>query len=327
MEHRKLGASGIKATTLALGTWAFGGDRWWGKQDDLSSQKTLKRAIELGINLIDTAPVYGNGRSERVIGQFLRQQKLRDKIVLATKVGLRWEKPNSEISFECLKKKSILKEVDDSLRRLNTDVIDLYQVHYPDSNTPIHETAETLYKIYQQGKARAIGVSNFDVAQMQEFMKFCPLHCLQPKYNMFRREIEKEILPFCIKNNIAVICYSPLNSGILTGKFFFGDKVPPDKVREVNYDVREENFKLNKETITKLKEIAVKYKKTTTHLALNWIINQPGVTSAIVGARSAAQIEDNSHGTGWQIARDDLEVIEEILTTREKKVKKSFEYN
>ena len=174
MEYRKLGNTDIKVTTLALGTWAFGGDKWWGKQDDSSSEKTLHRAVESGVNLIDTAPVYGNGRSERVIGQFIKQEKLRDKVILATKVGLRWEKPDSEISFSCLKKESILKELDESLRRLKTDVIDLYQVHYPDEDTPIAETAETLYKIYQQGKIRAVGVSNFSVEKMQEFIKFCP---------------------------------------------------------------------------------------------------------------------------------------------------------
>jgi len=327
MERRKLGKSGIEVTTLALGTWAFGGDKWWGKQDDLSSQKTLCRAIQLGINLIDTAPVYGNGRSETIVGQTLKEENLREKVVLATKVGLRWKRPDSEDSFECLKRESILEEIEDSLRRLNTDVIDLYQVHYPDADTPIAETAQTLYKIYQKGRIKAVGVSNYDVPQMQEFMKHCPLHSLQPKYNMFRREIESETLPFCRKNNIAVIVYSSLNSGVLTGKFFFGSKVPHDRVRDVNYDLKEANFGINKETLLKLRELASKYKRGLAPFALNWITAQEGITSSIVGARRPAQIEENAGAAGWKISRKDLESIEAILKEREERIATSVEYN
>ncbi len=322
MESRKLGNSDIEVTTLALGTWAFGGDRWWGKQKDLDSQKTLYRAIELGINFIDTAPIYGNGHSEQVIAEALKKERLRDKIILATKAGLRWEYPESETSFYNLKRESILKEVEDSLRRLNTGVIDLYQAHFPDASTPIEETAETLYKLYQQGKIRTVGVSNFSVDQMQQFLKSCPLHSLQPRYSMFRREIENETLPFCIKNNIAVIAYSPLDSGVLTGKFFFGEKIPQDKVRSINYDLKEENFALNKEAIIKLKEVASKYKKTLSQLALNWVIAQKGITSAIVGARRPAQIEENTGSAGWRIAKEDMETIESILQEREKAIEK-----
>ena len=322
MEYRKLGGSALQVTTLALGTWAFSGDKWWGRQDDLASRKTLYRAIELGVNFIDTAPIYGNGHSETIVGQTLKEGNLRDKVILATKVGLRWEKPDSEISFECLKRESILEELEDSLRRLKSDVIDLYQVHYPDANTPIAETAQTLYKIYQQEKIKAVGVSNFSVDQMQEFMKHSPLHSLQPKYNMFRTEIESEILPFCIKNNIAVIVYSPLNSGVLTGKFFFGQRIPQDKVRSLNYDLKEENFQINKEIISKLKEIAAKYKKSLTHLALNWVVAQKGVTCAIVGARNPAQIEENAGALGWEINQQDNTLIESILKEREERIKK-----
>lgn len=322
MEYRQLGNSNIKVTTLALGTWAFGGDRWWGKQKDLDSQETICRAIELGINFIDTAPIYGNGYSEKVVGEVLKKEGLRDKVVLATKAGLRWEYPESETSFFNLKRESILKEVEDSLRRLKTEVIDLYQAHFPDPSTPIEETAETLYKLYQQGKIRTIGVSNFSVGQMQEFMKSSPLHSLQPRYSMFRREIESETLPFCIKNNIAVIAYSPLDSGVLTGKFFFGEKIPQDKVRSINYDLKEENFALNKEVIIKLKEIASKYKKNLAQLALNWVIVQKGLTCAIVGARNPSQIEENTGSAGWEMNKEDMEPIESILKEREERIEK-----
>ena len=325
MEYRKLGSSNIKVTTLALGTWAFSGDRWWGEQEDLASQRTLYRAIELGINFIDTAPIYGNGHSETVVGEALKKEKLRDKVVLATKVGLRWEKPESETSFHNLKRESILEEMEESLRRLNTEVIDLYQVHFPDPDTPIRETAETLHKFYQQEKIKTVGVSNFSVEQMQEFMKYCPLHCLQPPYNMFRREIETEILPFCIKNNIAVIAYSPLNSGILTGKFFFGQKIPQDKVRSINYDLRGKNFEVNKKILLKLRDVASKYKRGLTPFALNWVIAQKGVTCAIVGARNPQQIEENIGTLGWQVTKEDAELIESILKEREERIDKPLE--
>lgn len=325
MEYRKLGNSDIKVTPLALGTWAFGSDRWWGKQCNLDSQKTIYRALELGINFIDTAPIYGNGHSETVVGQALKKKKLREGVVLATKAGLRWEHPESESSFHNLKRESILEEIDASLSRLKTDVIDLYQVHFPDPDTSIEETAETLYKLYQQGKIKAVGVSNFSVNQMQEFMQFCPLHCLQPPYNMFRREVEEEILPFCIKNNIAVLAYSPLNNGILTGKFFFGEKIPQDKVRSINYDLREENFAINKEIILKLKDVASKYKKSLTHLALNWVIAQKGITCAIVGARTPRQIEENIGVLGWKIDKKNSELIESLLKEREERIDKGLE--
>ena len=327
MERRKLGKSGIEVTTLALGTWAFGGDKWWGEQNDLSSQKTLQRAIELGINLIDTAPIYGNGHSETVVGRMLKEENLRDKVVLATKVGLRWKRPESEDSFVCSKRASILEELDNSLKRLKTDVIDLYQVHYPDADTPIAETAQTLYEIYQKGKIKAIGVSNYDVKQMREFMKHSPLHSLQPKYNMFRRQIESEILPFCRKNNIAVIVYSPLNSAVLTGKFFFGTKIPHDRVRDVNYDLKKRNFEINKEIVLKLRELASKYKRGLAPFALNWVAAQAGITSSIVGARRPAQIAENALATGWRISRKDLDAIEAILKEREERISTSVEYD
>ncbi len=321
MQYRKLGNSNIRVTTLALGTWAFGGDRWWGKQNDLDSQKTLYRAIELGINFIDTAPIYGNGHSETVVGEALKKEGLRDKVVLATKAGLRWRGSNPEESFHNLKRESILREAEDSLKRLKTEVIDLYQAHFPDSSTPIAETAQTLDKLYQQGKVKAVGVSNFSVEQMREFMKFCPLHSLQPRYSMFRREIESEILPFCIKNNIAVIAYSPLDNAVLTGKFFFGEKVPQDKVRSINYGLEGENFRINKEAAVKLKEIAAKYKKSLAQLALNWAVARRGLTCAIVGARNPAQIEENTGAAGWEIAKEDAQNIESILRKREERIK------
>lgn len=314
MEYAYLGSSNLRVSKLSLGTWAFGSDEWWGRQDDRLSIETLYRAVDLGINLIDTAPIYGRGHSETIIGKALKDKGLRDKIILATKAGLHWKK---RLIYPNLRRESILKEFQDSLTRLNTDYIDLYQVHWPDPFTSISETAGCLYELYQKGKIKAVGVSNYSVEQMSEFLKICPLHSLQPLYNMFRREIEREILPFCIKNNIAIIAYSPLNNGILTGKFFLGEKIPKDTVRKDNPDLKGRNFQINKEIILELNRIASQYSKRLSQFALNWVMGKEGITSAIVGARNKEQIEENSGCIGWKILNEDLMRIEEILKRRE----------
>jgi aryl-alcohol dehydrogenase-like predicted oxidoreductase len=321
MEYRKLGKSDLNPSCLALGTWAFGGGSWWGRQKNQDSVETLYRALELGINFIDTAPVYGRGLSEEIIGKALKRKNLREKVIIATKVGLVWKGRNI---FSDLSRKSILKEFEDSLRRLKIEWIDLYQVHWPDPLTPIQETAETMCDLYQKGKIKAIGVSNFSVEQMEEFMKYSPLHCLQPPYNMFKREIEAEILPFCQEQAMGVIVYSPLHSGILTGKFFFGEKIPSDKARSTNPDLKKEYFQINKEFMIKLKEIASAYGKTLSQLALNWVISKPGITSAIVGARKASQIEENVGAVDWKLSKEDLEKIERLLEERERMIKTSI---
>jgi len=313
-EYAYLGSSNLKVSKLSLGTWAFGSDEWWGAQDDELSRETIYRAIDLGINLIDTAPVYGKGHSETIVGESLKRKGLRDKVILATKVGLRWK---GKLIYSNLKRESIWEEFEDSLKRLNTDYIDLYQVHWPDPFTPISETASSLCELYQKGKIKAIGVSNYSVSQMTEFLKYCPLHSLQPLYNMFRREAERDILPFCIRNNIGIIAYSPLNNGILTGKFFLGEKIPEDTVRRGNPDLKGRNFKINKEIILELNRIAFQYQKSLSQLALNWVIKKPGITSAIVGARNKEQVEENSGCIGWSIPEDDSLKIEEILKRRE----------
>lgn len=319
MEQRKLGEPGLKITCLGLGTWAFGGDVWWGHQEDKNSIETLYRAIDLGINFIDTAPVYGKGRSEKVIGRALREKGLRDKVILATKVGLSWKGP---LILHNLKKKRILEEIDASLKHLQTDVIDLYQVHWPDPDTTVKETAETIRGLYEKGKIRAIGVSNHSVGQMKEFMKYCPLHSLQPPYNMFRREIEKDIIPFCIEHNIGIIAYAPLDSGILTGKFFSegGEKIPKDRIRSINPDIKGRNFEINKEFIIKLKDVASKYEKTMSQLALNWVITRPGITCAIAGSRKISQIEENIGGADWQLSPEDSDLIQNLLKERQSSI-------
>ena len=321
MEYRKIENSDLKSSVLALGTWAFGGDEWWGKQEDKDSVETLELAVNRGVTTIDTAPVYGWGRSERIIGAFIKKRNARKKIVLATKLGLSRQGPQV---INNLRKQRMLEEFDESRQRLQTDYFDLYQVHFPDPDTPISETAEVMRSFYQKGVIKAVGVSNYSVEQMQEFMKYCPLHSCQPQYSMFVRDIESDIVPFCLDKKIAIITYAPLYSGILTGKFFFtGAKIPDDINRKMKRkDLEEPRFSINKDTLFKLKEIASSYGKTLAQLVINWNFNQKGITSAIVGSRSVSQLEDNLGSVGWKVSEEDLRTIEDILAERLSKIEK-----
>ena len=321
MEYRNIGASKIHVSVICLGTWAFGNDSWWGYQDDKDSLAVLEEALSRGINFIDTAPVYGRGHSEEVIGTFLKKTKLRDKLVIATKLGLRWQ---ARSILHDLSKKRMLSELDDSRQRLGIDYIDLYQVHWPDPATPISITAELMYDFYKKGLIKAIGVSNYSVEQMREFSKYCPIHSCQPFYNMFMRDIEKEVVPFCVENSIGIMAYAPLHSGLLTGKFFIdGVKVPDDINRKTKKkDLEEPRFSINKETLLKLKQIADRYSKALAQLVLNWNYSQKGITSAIAGTRKVSQLIDNCGAAGWQISDEDLESIDDILKEREAKIAK-----
>lgn len=319
MKYRRLGNSDISVSQISLGTWAFGGGSWWGKQEDRDSVSVLDAAVKSGVNTIDTAPIYGRGRSERVIGDFIAKRKIRDKVVLATKLGLQWQ--GSSILHN-LTKAYMLKELDDSRRRLRTDYFDLYQVHWPDPNTPIAQAAEIMQSFFQKGIVKAVGVSNYSVAQMREFMKHSCLHCLQPQYSCFERGIETEIIPFCIENNISIITYAPLYSGILTGKFFFeGAPIPDDTNRNLKKrDLEEPGYSINKKALEKLKEIAGTYQKTSAQLVINWNFSQPGITSAIVGTRRLSQFKDNLGAVGWKINLRDMARIDKILKERLKKL-------
>lgn len=320
MDYRRIRNIDLPVSPLCLGTWAFGGDAWWGKQEDQDSVGVLDAVIKEGINIFDTAPVYGRGRSERIIGNYLQKRKIRDKVTLATKLGLSWQ--GAKISHN-LTKKRMLEEVDESRKRLETDYFDLYQVHWPDPNTSIKEIAEVMLSLLNKGITKAVGVSNFSLEELREFIKYCPLHCLQPQYSMFVRDIEEEIIPFCQNNDIAIISYAPLYSGLLTGKFFFGEiKVPDDTNRRLKKkDLQEPRFSINKDILNRLKKIATKYNKTLSQLVINWNFSQKGITSAIVGMRNILQVKDNLGSLGWNIAGDDLRKIDEILQERLSKIK------
>lgn len=321
MQKRKISNLDLEVSVISLGTWAFGSDKWWGKQNDTDSQEVLETAIAKGITTIDAAPVYGRGHSEKVIGRFLKRKKLRESIILATKVGLSWH--GAKISHD-LKPKRMMEEIDESRKRLETDYIDIYQVHWPDPDTPIPETAQVMQKLYQKGIIRAVGVSNYSVEQMEEFKKYCPLHSLQPQYSMFERTIEDSTVPFCIKNNIAILSYAPLYAGILTGKFFFDNVAVPDDINRKmkKEDLKEPRLSINKETLERLRDIASSYGKNLTQLAINWNLNQEGITSTLVGTRNAHQLEDNLGGAGWKISDADMEKIKLILKERDMAISK-----
>jgi len=317
MEYRKYGNLNKAASALGLGSWPFGGDFWWGDQSDRDSLEVLQTAFEGGINLIDTAPIYGNGHSEEVVGKFIKEGGLRKKIILATKLGL---DPNTK-GYHNLKKDRMLREIDESLKRLQTDYIDLYQIHWPDPNLPVGESAEMMRNFYERGLIKSVGVSNYSVAQMREFMKYCPLHSLQPPYNMFRREIENEIIPFCAENNISIISYSPLHGAVLTGKYFFdGVKIPGDAVRKNLTDLKVPFFAVNKKFLAEIKKTAEKYGKTLTQFVLNWTMTRKGIGCVLIGARNKKQIEENLKALGWSITACDLASINKLLSERDSQI-------
>jgi len=314
MDYRKIHNTDLEISTIALGTWAFGSDGWWGYQDDRKSRDVMAEAVSRGVNLIDTAPIYGRGHSEEIIGEFLAKHNMREDVVLATKLGLNWD---GKRVFHDLKPKRMREELALSLERLGTEYIDLYQVHWPDPETPIQESASVMREFYDEGVIKAVGVSNYSVRQMREFMEFCPLHSLQPPYNMFRREMEDEIVPFCVENKISILVYQPLHAGILTGKFFFdGAAIPNDINRKNHPDLKEPLLAINKEILSKMKTIAGKYDKTLTQLVLNWTSVQEGVTSVLVGARSYDQVDENIDSIGWELDPKDMAAINALLDIR-----------
>ena len=311
MEYRNLGKSDLKVSVIGYGAWGIGGFPFWKDEGEEESLKSIKIAVDCGINFFDTAPVYGFGYSEKLIGKALHD--IRDKVVLATKCGLRWTKEEMGRIAKCATRKSILEEIDLSLERLQTDYIDLYQVHWPDENTPIKETMEALIEIKDKGKICHIGVSNYSTAQMKECLKYGEIVSLQPMYNMVERDIEKESLPFCIENKIGIIAYSPLASGILTGKYNEDTKFQDWRGKGIIGHFTDETFKSNIRRIKKISLIAGKLDKTMGQLAINWLVNQGGITTAIVGVKNANQISENICSIGWSIPEKENNEIENIL--------------
>jgi len=324
MQTRKLGYTDLYLTTVGLGTWAIGGGGWaygWGPQDDTDSIRTIQRALDLGINWIDTAAVYGLGHSEEIVGKAIRGR--RDQVIIATKCGLVWDE-GSTTPYGRLKAWSVRQEVEASLRRLGVDVIDLYQIHWPNPDEDIEEAWATIADLVREGKIRYAGVSNFSVEQMKRIQPIHPIASLQPPYNMLRRDIEAEILPFCAANDIGVIVYSPMASGVLTEKFSrqWVASLPDDDWRKkYSGHLQEPELSANLALVEGLKAIAARYGRTVSQLAIAWTLRRPEVTAAIVGARRPEQIEQTAPAADWVLPPEVLAEIDDLLARRAEAMK------
>lgn len=313
MEKIRFGETDLEVSRIVLGTWVVGG--WaWGGADDRDSTMAILRALELGINFIDTAPVYGFGKSELVVGNALREWGRGKEVFVATKCGLEWDEK------EAIRRNStperIKYEADQSLKRLGVDRIDLYQIHWPDASTPFEDSMEALLRLQEAGKIRYAGLSNFNREQIEGCLRGGTVHSLQPPYNLFERDADKELLPFCREKKIATLTYGGLCRGLLTGKFNGDEKFPRGDLRRGDPKFKPDRFKQYVNAVTALKKIATGYGKTPAQFALRWALQQPGVTTVIAGARTASQVEDNVGISGWTIEPGDLEKVEEILARR-----------
>ena len=310
VEKRPIGDSGVEVSPLALGTWAIGADeKWWGYVDDRESIAAIHQAIDAGVTLIDTAPIYGMGHSEELVGKAI--QGRRGEVVLATKCGLMFPTSSDQVPARCLSRESVLRECEQSLRRLKTDVIDIYLCHWPDPDTPIKETMGALTTLLTHGKIRAIGLSNFGCQRIDAAREFGPIHALQPPFSMLNLRAADDLIPYCVDHAIAVLPYSPLEKGLLTGKFDAQSKFTD--VRETDPEFTGERYHRNLAIVKALTDIATHYGKTVAQLAINWTTTYPGVTAALVGAKRPSQVTENAGGMGWVITDEDRLRIDEIL--------------
>ena len=322
MRTRRLGNTDLELTVVGLGTWAIGGP-WqygWGPQDENEAIAAILKAIDLGINWIDTAAIYGCGHSEELLGMALKKTKTRP--IIATKCSLLWNEKKEKVG--CLKAESIRKECEDSLKRLGVEVIDLYQMHWPDPEKDIEEGWGEIARLQKQGKVRHIGVCNYNTAQLDRIRKIASVASLQPPYNMNNRGVEKDLLGYCAKNNIGVVAYSPMQRGLLTGKFSkkYLATLAPDDHRLKSGDYQEPEFSATLALVDKLRPIAERNKRTLAQLAIAWVLRRPEVTSAIVGARKPSQIAETAPAADWTLTKNDIAEIEKLLAERKNKLAK-----
>jgi len=312
---RTLGNSDLRLTPVGFGAWAIGGGNWefaWGPQDDNESIGAIHRALDLGVNWIDTAAIYGLGHSEEIVGRALKSTS--DRPFVFTKCSMRWHQDRS--IYRSLKTESIAEELEGSLRRLGVETIDLYQIHWPNPETEIEEGWEALARFQKEGKIRWIGVSNFSVEQMKRALKIAPITSLQPPYSMLRRAIEEEILPFTRFNNIGVINYSPMVSGLLTGKMT-AERVaafPQDDWRRRAVEFNEPRLSRNLQLVELLREVGNGHNVSPGVVAVAWTLHHPAVTAAIVGGRSAQQVEGLAPALEFRITDEDYARINDFLT-------------
>ncbi len=319
MITRELGQSGIQVTALAMGTWAIGGS-FWGGTDEADSIAAIRQGLDEGINFIDTAPMYGCGISEELVGKAIKGRD-RGQIVLATKCGLNWWAGEGDFFFERdglvvrrnLRPSQIRYEIEKSLRRLDTDYIDLYQTHWQDPTTPISDSMGELLKLKAEGKIRAIGVSNCTPAQMDEYLAVGRIDSNQPLYSMIQRDIEGELLPYCRRQGLAVLAYSPLGQGLLTGTLSPSREFKEGDLRLGNPRFTPDNIRRINGILERLAPWREKYGLTQTQLTIAWTISQPGLTVALCGVRNAAQAADLAPGGRVEIAAEDLAAMAPII--------------
>ncbi|MFQ5809255.1 MAG: aldo/keto reductase [Armatimonadota bacterium] len=293
MEYRKLGETGIDISAITLGAWVYGKDAWADVKDD-ESVRAIHAALDGGINIIDTAAGYGGGYSEQVVGKAVKDR--RDEVLLASKCGAQPDR--------------IPEQIDVCLQNMQLDCIDLYQVHYPSPRIPIADTIGAMAEIQQAGKIRFIGVSNFSREQLREALDTARIETSQPPFNVFWREIDDDHLPFCREKNIAVLPYSPLAQGLLAGRFRTPEDIPDD-IRSENKLMAEGVFEQCVEVVEYIEEVAARHGKSVVQAAINWTINYPGITSAIVGARRPEQAQENIGGCDWRLTDEEMEEISE----------------
>src|SRR5690242_15531327 len=314
METRKLGNSDLKITPVGFGAWAIGGSGWefaWGPQDDKDSIAAILRALEMGVNWIDTAAVYGLGHSETVVARALKEWHGPTPYVF-TKCAMRWNERGK------IKKEygaaSIRRECEDSLRRLQVKTIDLYQIHWPpeDNGPGLEEAWQTLAALQKEGQVRWIGLSNFSAAQIQRAEKIAPVTSLQPPYSLIRRKIGEETLPYCQKQGIGVISYAPMASGLLTGAMTRerAAALPPDDFRSRNPEFREPRLSKNLELVERLRQVGARHGRNPGEVAIAWVLHNPAITGAIVGARNAKQVDGVMRAGEFSLSAEEIREIE-----------------
>ncbi len=325
MQFRQAGVSDLQLSVIGLGTWAIGGSNWkfgWGDQEDSESEAAILSALERGINWIDTAAVYGEGHSEQVLGRVLQQLAPSERPLIATKCG-RVPQADGNISG-CLKRDSVIAECEASLQRLQIDCIDLYQLHWPDPDEDIEEGWQALIDLQQQGKVRHIAVSNHSVEQMERLHAMAPITTLQPPYSMFARDIEESVLPYCGRNQIGVICYSPMAKGLLTGTFTAeraaGLQASDHRSRDPRF--QSPQLEINLKAVSALTGIADDLGWTVPGLAVSWVLRRPEVTSAITGIRRPQQL-DAVLAAGDAVLTDDAaDAVADVLQARDQALAK-----
>jgi aryl-alcohol dehydrogenase-like predicted oxidoreductase len=311
MEYIKMNGLNREVSRIGLGTWSIGG--WmWGGTDEQEAVRTIRTALDSGINLLDTAPVYGFGHSEEIVGRALAQYGKREDVVIATKVGLEWR---GEQVFRNSTRSRIFAEIEDSLRRLRTDYIDIYQVHWPDPLVPIGETAAAMYNLYKQGKIRAIGVSNYSLEQMNIFQQVAPLHTAQPPYNLFERGVERDVLPYCRIRGISTLTYGSLCRGLLSGRMKPDTQFDGDDLRKIDPKFQPPRYNQYLNAIECLDRFAREnYGKGVLELAVRWTLDRPFVTVALWGARRPEQLAAVAGVTGWKLDAGALKTIDTMVS-------------